>query len=230
MKKKLENFWYHYKWVTIVAAFFAMLLIIGIVQMASREDYDTQVLYAGPAVTLANGSEKAINDAFRSLLKDDINGDGKKNLLFRSYAVISDEQLAEKQDEAAKDGDHVYYDTSLRKNAINEIGTLLATGEVSICLMDEYVYNIYKAQEAFVPLSEILGEKPEFARDDYTVYLKDTEFGSYFTAFSALPDDTLLCIRKKAMNVGITGSKTAEKAYQYSCELFKAIFEFKAPN
>lgn len=231
MKEKLENFWYHYKWTTIVVLFFAVILVVGIVQMVGREDYDTQILYAGPSVTMIqSGSEDAINRAFCQLLTTDRNEDGKINLLFRSFAVISDEQLAEKQEQAAAEGDHVYYDASLRREAISEIGTLLATGEVSICLMDPYVYGIYSEQEAFVPLEEVLGYVPDFALDDCSVYLKDTEFGSYFTAFSALPDDTLLCIRKKAYTTGITASKKQKEAYEYNCDLFRAIFAFQSPD
>lgn len=231
MKEKLENFWYHYKWTTIVVAFFAVLLVVGIVQMVGREDYDTQILYAGPSVTLTqSGSEDAINRAFCQLLTSDRNEDGKINLLFRSYAILSDEQLAEKQAAAAAEGDHVYYDTSLRQNSLSEIGTLLATGEVSVCLLDPYVYGIYQQQEAFVPLEEVLGYTPDFALDDCSVYLKDTDFGSYYTAFAALPDDTILCIRKKAYETGITSSKKLVEAYEYNCELFRAIFAFQPPD
>lgn len=232
LKKKLENFWYHYKWTTIVVAFFVLLLGIGIVQMISKEDYDAQVLYAGPSVTLIEqGADDRISSAFSRLLSDDHNGDGKKNILLHSYTVISDEQLAERQEEAKKENDSVYYDPSLRKNAISNISSLMATGEVAICLFDPYVYGVFDDQEGFAPLSEILGYTPEGAQDEYTIRLKDTEFGSYFSCFDALPDDTLLCIRKEPYAMGFMSSKKQlQENYAYSCELFRAIMAFQSPE
>ena len=38
--KWLDNYWYHYKWRTIVILFFAVLLIVCVVQCSTVEKYD----------------------------------------------------------------------------------------------------------------------------------------------------------------------------------------------
>ena len=38
----LDNFWYHHKWKVIIIAFFAIVIIIGVVQMLSKEDSDDE--------------------------------------------------------------------------------------------------------------------------------------------------------------------------------------------
>ena len=40
MKKWLENYWYHYKWATIISAFFITVAVICIVQIASKKNYN----------------------------------------------------------------------------------------------------------------------------------------------------------------------------------------------
>ena len=47
LSSRIENFFYHYKWHTIVAAFVTVILIIVGVQMCSKDDYDSYILYAG---------------------------------------------------------------------------------------------------------------------------------------------------------------------------------------
>ena len=48
MLKWLENYWYHYKWHTLIVAFFVIMLTVMGVQMCSREDNDIYIIYAGP--------------------------------------------------------------------------------------------------------------------------------------------------------------------------------------
>ena len=44
--KWLDNFWYHYKWPTIIAAFFIAVFAICIAQAVTRSEYDMYVRYA----------------------------------------------------------------------------------------------------------------------------------------------------------------------------------------
>lgn len=224
MKKWLENFWYHYKWTVIVVTFFAAVAIIGIVQIATRTEYDVQIVYAGPSVTLTDsGANDRIASAFESLLTEDRDGDGEIHVLLNAMTILSDEQLAEKKEEAMKDShDHVAYDVSIRQNYFSNIRTLLLTGQVSICLFDPYVYGTYAAEDHFVPLADILGDLPENAVDEYAVRLKDLDFGKQF-AFSSLPDDTLICLHLPASE-----KKAALENYEYCENLFRAVLLYKS--
>ena len=44
MKAKLENFWYHYKGITIAAVFIAIVLIIGFKSCADKTLPDLKIL------------------------------------------------------------------------------------------------------------------------------------------------------------------------------------------
>lgn len=225
IKKWLENYWYHYKWTTIVVAFLVLVLGIGIFQMCSKEDYDIDILYTGPAM-LSEDQKRDLASAFASVMSDDFNGDGQKTVLINNITVLSDEQIAEKEAEAKAESDRLYYDYQARETSISQVTTLISSGETVICLMDEYMYNKYVSEDAFVPLKELLDSVPEGAHDEYSVYLMDTPFGQYFSACKALPADTLLCVRKSS--IFTNGRKEAEEQYALNIETFKRLFSFSA--
>ena len=68
--KWFDNFWYHYKWIAIVVSIFAVFIIVSTVQMATKEDGDIYVMYAGPAV---------INEAFPASVPEFIPNCWKKD-------------------------------------------------------------------------------------------------------------------------------------------------------
>lgn len=228
--KWFDNFWYHYKWIIIISSFFAAIFAIGIYQIATRSEYDLKIVYAGPSVLIDDEKSDGIKSAFAGFIEKDITGDGKKTVLLHSYSIVSDKQLEELRDEAKKDNDFVYYDVSLRDDAVSSISTLLVTGEASICLFDEYVYTKFSDEDLFVPLSEILGYKPDYAVDDYAVKLSDTGFGKYFTALDAIDGDTLICVRKLSYLSGAGKSESSKKEHELAVETFRQILEFESPN
>lgn len=221
--KWLDNYWYHYKWITVIVAFFVLVLGIGTFQMCSKEDYDIDILYTGPAM-LNTDQKRDLAAAFASVMSGDFNEDGEKTVLINDITVLSDEQIAEKEAEAKAESDQLYYDYKSRENAISQVTTLISGGETVICLMDEYMYDKYKSNNAFVPLTELLEDVPDYALDEYSVYLMDTPFGQYFSACMALPADTILCVRRASVFGG--NNKSAEKRYELNIETFKQLFAF----
>ena len=77
--KWLDNFWYHYKWTLLIAVFFIVVLVVGLVQLFSKTESDATVMYAGP-YQLSNDEINAIRNDLTSLLPYDFNGD-EKNIL-----------------------------------------------------------------------------------------------------------------------------------------------------
>lgn len=228
IKKWLSNYWYHYKWTTIVVAFFVTVFAIGIYQMASKDDYDTQIVYAGPALLMQEDQIQGINEAFKAILPEDYNNDGQKTLVIHDFTILSDRQYAQKVEEAEEAGEGgIAFDPSTRNNYISNIMTLYSTGQSSISLLDPYVYNIFIMQDAYVPLEEVLGEKPAYALDDYSVRLSDTPFGQYFAALDILPEDTVLCFRKASE---LSTSDKTRAQYEFDRKLFCAIFSFTPPE
>jgi hypothetical protein len=88
----LSNFWYHNKWTVIIVSFFAIIFIIGIVQMVQKEEDDTFIVIAAPT-TFYGEDLSGITDTLESLMPSDINGDGKKSLYLMTYSIYSEEEM-----------------------------------------------------------------------------------------------------------------------------------------
>ena len=70
LKEKLQNFWYHYKWHSIVALFLAVAILICSLQFCKKEKYDAYVAYIGSKQigrTTENGDVAEIEKVISSL-------------------------------------------------------------------------------------------------------------------------------------------------------------------
>ena len=93
--KWLDHFWYHYKWIFLMVLVFTVFIIVSIIQMVGREDVDMYIMYAGPEViTVQNGMY--IQKAFENLTEDDLTGDGKVTVSLRDLAILSKEEMEER--------------------------------------------------------------------------------------------------------------------------------------
>ena len=229
--KWLDNFWYHYKWVTLVTAFFTVTLLIIIIQMITKTNPDSNILYGGPAVLTANQT-KEIENAFNALLPEDFNGDGEKITSLQAITLMTKEQIAKAEAEAAENSSVFVYNPQSLENNKTSFSTQLFSGEYVICLIDPEQYkNAYKAG-GFAPLSELFGENniPEYAYDDCALLLSETNFSKFFTAMSVFPDDTLICVRKLSSVSAIKGKSKAEREYNNQLRLFYSIIAFTPPE
>ena len=229
--KWLDNFWYHYKWVTLVTAFFTVTLLIIIIQMITKTNPDSNILYGGPAVLTANQT-KEIENAFNALLPEDFNGDGEKITSLQAITLMTKEQIAKAEAEAAENSSVFVYNPHSLENNKTSFSTQLFSGEYVICLIDPEQYkNAYKAG-GFAPLSELFGENniPEYAYDDCALLLSETNFSKFFTAMSVFPDDTLICVRKMSSVSAIKGKSKAEREYNNQLRLFYSIIAFTPPE
>ena len=50
----LDNFWYHYKWTTIIAVFALFVVLVCTLQMCNKDKNDVSVLSAGPEYFMFN--------------------------------------------------------------------------------------------------------------------------------------------------------------------------------
>lgn len=229
--KWLDNFWYHYKWVTLVTAFFTVTLSIIIIQMITKTNPDSNILYGGPAVLTANQT-KEIENAFNALLPEDFNGDGEKISSLQAITLMTKEQIAKAEAEAAENSSVFVYNPQSLENNKTSFSTQLFSGEYVICLIDPEQYkNAYKAG-GFAPLSELFGENniPEYAYDDCALLLSETNFSKFFTAMSVFPDDTLICVRKMSSVSAIKGKSKAEREYNNQLRLFYSIIALTPPE
>ncbi len=216
-KEKSENFWYHYKWHTIAAAFILLVAVMIVTSLLERDEPDTLIYYGGPAYFSEN-AVGAVENAFRQIMASDFNGDGKIIAQLITTTVLSGDQIATKVMDAREEGELLFMgDTAA---ADSEYRQEILYGQGIICLLD-YAHYL-ESNERFQRFdklfeSEILPDG--MLPDGKGVLLKDTAFGRYFEVFDGLPDDTVLCIKIQPIHI-------EDDAYAYAKDLLRAALQF----
>ena len=76
---KLANYWYHYKWPTLIAAFLIAVAVLVTVQLITRVHYDYKVVLVTETVLHPDASELLEQEL--APFGEDINGDGAVRVL-----------------------------------------------------------------------------------------------------------------------------------------------------
>jgi hypothetical protein len=189
--KWLDNFWYHYKWPVIIAAFFITVFVICTVQMLNKANYDMYVRYVGNAVI----TETQYKDMESSLenIGGDVNGDGEKAANFAQVPYVSDE-------------DNPY------RNEINADARETMTGMIVqpyyIYIMDKGAYEMFKKENIYTPLNQIFSEDVSaIAFDDCAICFKETDFYKTSPGMEWVKDDTVIVLKVAPYESIISGSK-----------------------
>ena len=223
----LDNFWYHYKWPALIIAFFIIVGVFGFVQCSTRETGDVNVVFAGGYSM--NASQKTTLSSALSLLVPKEGKEGETvTAVVPDYPVFSDEEIrAMFTDENGNFSLSAY--ENLRQQCVqnmNTLGDYIMTGECSIYLVRESVYQAKNLSALAVPLSQHFQTIPNGAHDEYAVRIGDTEFYKYYEALHFIPADTLIVLTKPY----IYGASSQPETYAQSEALFLAILNFKAPT
>lgn len=227
--KWLENFWYYHKWKVIIITFFAVVLIVGVVQMVNKTDPDIEVTVATHTVYYQENVD-ALEQTLTSLMGEDINGDGKKTVVLNTYKIYSEAELkaANEKETDAAGNPVIYADESYNKSQIEAYNSYIMTGQCSVMIISEYLYNDLVSRNSdeilLKPISEIYGDNlPEgVTADGYGIRLKDTGAYKNLDAFRGLPGDSIICIMRPFVMNGDRGGEKHAAAVEY----FKTIVEF----
>ena len=95
--ERVENFWYHYKWHSLVALFLVFTILVCSLQMCEKNNYDIYITYAGGkeiSRTVEGGdvSEYASFVSTLASLGCDYDGDGVSSVSFSSLFILSDDE------------------------------------------------------------------------------------------------------------------------------------------
>ena len=161
-----ENFWYHYKWITIAALVGLFILLVCILQTCGNEKTDLVVVYAGPTYLTAEQSGE-ISTLLSGRLPEDFDNNGEKLAALAPYQILSESQIKALPNDRVDRG----YNTSQYSTYSNYI----QTGETSIYLLDPWLYVELKSGDRLRPLSEVTDVIPSGAIDEYGVRLGDTD-------------------------------------------------------
>jgi len=219
--KWFDNFWYHYKVHTIIAIVVIITVAISTVQLLTKENFDFYTMYAGPQVLAVQDIayiQKGIGE-----FATDYNGDGQVKVALNDIVMLSSEELV-----AAQENGAVFNGEFLQKTMTQYYQQIIA-GDVVICFLSPYMYEIVHKDGGFMTLAEIYGgDIPETAYDDCGIILSDTDFGKSFNGIDDLPENTIMCIRKVSTLKTLKGSEKTEEHHAAYVGLFKAMADYKS--
>lgn len=231
--KWFENYWYHYKWHTIITLFFAVVIGVCGYQFITREVPDVYVMYAGPEYVSA-GEVISFKSAFKDNMED-YNGDGEKGVTLITLTCVSEEKIEALESEADAESEEFYIDLAANAQNIKQFDMEIFAGEAVVCLLDPSLYERVHSEGGFMKMSEIFTEE-ELASlelelyDECGIRLGSTKFGKFYSVMSGLPEDTVLCIRKVSTISVFKGKKKYEKLHDYHVDMFKNIVGFEYPE
>ena len=211
VKKWLENFWYHYKWPVIIAAFFMAISAVCISQMASKEHYDMYIRYVGDA-EITDTQRQDIKRAFEKTGLDS-NDDEKTVVSFEQVAYISDSE-------------------NILMNEINALAketlSVLVSQQYYIYLMDEAAYELYKDSGAFEELDRIFDyDISNIAYDGYAIRFSETEFCKNSPGMEWVEEDVVMVLKVAPYKLSTKPTKDSAEveSFEFHREMFKLIVE-----
>lgn len=228
---RLENFWYHHKWKTILISIAAVIVLICTVQLVSRESVEAYFLYIGPQY-MNSADIKSFTDAVDQVTDADDNGDGKLTSSLSAYTYLNDAQIEEKKNDISANGEPLYVDASANENAYEQFSYEMMVGNSIIYILDPSIYRSVIGDDAFLKLSEVFAENelPEGAIDDFGVRLGDTKFYKYFSDTLDIPSESIICIRRVSLMQSFSGKSKAEKINEFHVGIFRDILLFEYPE
>ena len=215
-----DNIWYRYKWVIIIGAILLVIAIVLIVQIASKKDDDLKITYAGPVYIADDETRNSLTSIF-SVIAKDYNDDGELIININSNVILNSEQITEEDEEGRKPNAS---QVGQNQQLLNTFKQQMQSGDFTIYFLDKGLYE-ESLKGVFVNIEEITGMDIDdsIKYDDYSIYLKNTEFGKYYKGLNKLPNDTLVLVLQKTV--------FADKSdYNNSIEFLKEMLAFKAPN
>ena len=222
----LDNFWYHYKWHTLIALFLAVVLIVGVAQMCRKNKYDVFIMYAGihdveRKSTTGVSEYETLLQGLKKISKD-YDGDGEVSVSFLPLFLPSAAEIEELNKQ-----DGVEVNTAVVADNVEIFNTNIVYSNYYLCFLSTTVYENYKntaGVNIFVPLGDYVnGTDAELYAPD-AILLSSTDFGKS-AGFSAFPEDTVICLRiHSEVAANLTGSSAEH--YKNAENVLRALLAY----
>ena len=222
----LDNFWYHYKWHTLIALFLAVVLIVGVAQMCQKNKYDIYIMYAGihdveRKSTTGVSEYETLLQGLKKISKD-YDGDGETNVSFLPLFLPSAKEIEELNKQ-----DGVEVNTAVVADNVEIFNTNIVYSNYYLCFLSTTVYENYRTTagvDIFVPLgSYVEGTDAELYAPD-AILLSSTDFGKS-AGFSDFPEDTVICLRiHSEVAANLTGSSAEH--YKNAEDTLRALLAY----
>ena len=203
MKEWLENYWYHYKWHTIVAIFLVIVIVFTISSVVDKKSYSGNVMFVGKTFIPVTQLED-IKQAFKKVIPD---GDEL------NYSQLHYDP---------EDPDD-YQANEMAKESL----TSMVVQPYYIYVMSESVYKLYKDSGVFEKLENIFTSIPKSAIDEYAIRLRDTKFAQTNAGIDSLDEDMVILLKVVPYSISQRTMREENKMYEYHKQIFINIVEFK---
>ena len=215
--QKLDNYWYHYKWHTILGVFAMIIVIICTSQCVGKKKPDVMMLYAGTMKEVINPAKDHRDTSFESIMREDYNGDGEKkvDVIQIIIPIANIDGVTDYDDKVALTND------AERKN----LEVQVTTGDAVIYLLHPHIYNDIKAKGILLPLSEIFDEVPEEAMDEHGIPVSEL-YAYKSTTLHSFRDNNILCIRRERTEDSNSVKPDDHEFYMNNLEFFKDLVEY----
>lgn len=232
MKERLENFWYHYKWHSLVALFLIITVLVCSLQMCTRTSYDIYITYAGyrevKRTAVAGGSPYGEMVGSLERITGDLDGDGETNVSLRTLFIPSEEE----RELLLSENENLEINEALVTEDRKTLDSEIVFGDNYVYFLSESLFLEYEDRYdggLFLSLSE-LGKNTEgvkFASDNgNAVYLSSLKISS-LPVLCDLPDDTVVCMRNLSEVSQVFGKAQNEENYRRGLSVIEAIFSFE---
>lgn len=216
---KLDNFWYHYKWHTIVSIFVLIVICVCTFQMCNRESYDAYIMYSGGkgiSKTSENSDQLKIMSSL-AVVCPDFDGNGHKSPLFQSYLTPSDEEYAENLK-----GQGLESIINSDKQSFNQ--AMIGSQEYYLCFLSASNFAAFdgpvkNGAYPLISLSELTSDTSKLTPSKRGIYLSETDFYK-LPGIKVLPEDTVICIRQ----IGVGGD---EENFERAKTILKNILSYE---
>ncbi len=230
--EKLENFWYYYKWHTIIGAFVLVFAVILTLQFCTKEEYDLHILYAGEK-NISSASLSGDGDSEYSLLVSALESASGKtengenvNISLQVLRVLSESQLEEVTKDMNSSMDKSAFESGIAEN-YSQLHNYIMYGDYYLLLLSEDMFLAFDkkldGESIFAPISQYTKSGTDYEYiNERGIYLSSLEIYSE-PAVSVLPANTVVCIRLS----GVSGTRDNGKGYAKAEEALREILEYK---
>ncbi len=219
--RKLDNFWYHYKWPFLFGVLALIVLTVSLVQcVGNGRGDDAHVMYAGGYILTGTESRDFENSIVRFV--EDRNGDGRQVLALGFYAIFTDAEIETKP---LPDRPHYkQYSYDNRQNFDQEI----LLGEATVCFLSQSLFEEVARAGGLRPIEEgtplpVGAELVMYGNTAYGIRLRSLAISTY-PGLSRLPEDTVLTTRAMtSLGQLLGGKREAEELYRANIALYERI-------
>ncbi len=228
----LDNFWYHYKWHSLIALFLVFTISVCTLQMCNKEEYDVYIVYAGQKEIkrTSNGgfSEYQLITSSLEQISGDFDESGDTLVSLLDLFMLSNKEIKEVE---ANDDYEVNY-TLLRENQEKFYDTMLYSSYY-VCLLSDTLYEEYReisGVKVFAPLSPYVGEGDYKYLDEGAVYLHGSGLSfAELPGIKELPDNTVICIRTLSAVASHFSKEENEELFKRSEEVLREMLVTRLP-